>query len=120
MVAGSISLSISGKTESGQFEEANFPVSISKSLYEQTPLIALSPGSPCPFRFVILCAIFIMFKHQRAALVTWTLMIHSMSTVSTYASLKEQEKKPGLALVLSFLECSTDGSITGQDSLLTF
>ena len=62
------SLSISGNTESGQLEEANFPVSISKSLYEQTPLIASSPGSPCPFRFI--CAIFIMFKHRRAALVT--------------------------------------------------
>ena len=55
------SLLISGDTESGQSEEASFPISISKSLYEQTPLIASSPGSPCPFRFI--CAIFIMFKH---------------------------------------------------------
>ena len=62
------SLLISVDTESGQSGKANFPVSISKSSYEQTPLIALSPGSPCPFRFI--CVIFIMFKHRRAALAT--------------------------------------------------
>ena len=53
------------------------------------------------------------FDHVR------TLMTRSVSIVSTYGSPKERERSR-ISVLVGFLECSTDGSIDGQDCQPTF
>ena len=51
-----------------------------------------------------------------------TLMTRSVSIVSAYARMgvQKNEKKARISMLVGFLECSTDGSIDGQDRQPTF